>query len=261
MAEHRPTIDFGMPVTTTDPGTTLLDSTKAWMLAHDWTEIGEGPAGWMWQHATGRKVGVPRAISDDRDLWDGLIYRLAQTHALSEADIEREIRGCEPERLTEDRLRQFRDDEYVCVTDDVRSMFTELLALRAYAADHEGRCDTLCPRCGIDIGLKRCDACGRPRFSDRHLAQVTRDRDRANVVLAHIVESLDADEDLAWEHLPDMVRDLRTQQDRVTDLFETWAAEENEHRLANEFGIAEGLKVAIDGLREAVHGTERKAGK
>lgn len=162
-------------------------------------------------------------------------------------------------RLTDDRLRQFATDEYVCVTDDVRSMAAELLALRAYAADHEGRCDTLCPRCGVDIGLKRCETCGRPRFSDRHLAQVTRDRDRANVVLAHIVESLDADEDLAWEHLPDMVRDLRTQQDRVTDLFETWAAEENEHRLANEFGIAEGLKVAIDGLREAVHGTEGQA--
>lgn len=34
-------------------------------------------------------------------------------------------------RLTDDRLRQFRDDEYVCVTDDVRSMAAELLALRA----------------------------------------------------------------------------------------------------------------------------------
>lgn len=90
------TIDFGMPVATTDPGTTLLDSTKAWMLARDWSEISEGPAGWMWQHATGRKVGVPRNIGDDRDLWDGLIYRLAQTHALSEADIEREIRSTTP---------------------------------------------------------------------------------------------------------------------------------------------------------------------
>lgn len=42
--------------------------------------------------------------------------------------------------------------------------------------------------------------------------------------------------------------------DRVTDLFEKWAAEEDEHRQAGEYGIAEGLSVAIEELREAVHG-------
>lgn len=42
--------------------------------------------------------------------------------------------------------------------------------------------------------------------------------------------------------------------DRVTDLFERWAAEESEHRTAGEYGIAEGLRVAIEELREAVHG-------
>lgn len=40
---------------------------------------------------------------------------------------------------------------------------------------------------------------------------------------------------------------------RVTDLFEEWAAEQEEHTRAGEYGIAEGLNVAIDGLREAVH--------
>lgn len=50
--------------------------------------------------------------------------------------------------------------------------------------------------------------------------------------------------------------DLEAQMDRVTDLFEKWAAEENEHRTAGEFGIAEGLHVAIEELRGAVHGKE-----
>lgn len=32
------------------------------------------------------------------------------------------------------------------------AMFAELLAVRAYVTDHETRCNTLCPRCGDDIG-------------------------------------------------------------------------------------------------------------
>jgi hypothetical protein len=44
--------------------------------------------------------------------------------------------------------------------------------------------------------------------------------------------------------------------DRVTDLFEKWAAEENEHTVAGEYGLAEGLRVAIDDLRTAVHGCD-----
>lgn len=51
------------------------------------------------------------------------------------------------------------------------------------------------------------------------------------------------------------VAELEAQLDRVTDLFEEWAAEENEHRAAGEFGLAGGLHVAIEMLREAVHGT------
>lgn len=47
---------------------------------------------------------------------------------------------------------------------------------------------------------------------------------------------------------------LEKRLDRVTDLFEAWAAEENKHRAAGELGIAEGLHVAIEALREAVHG-------
>lgn len=54
----------------------------------------------------------------------------------------------------------------------------------------------------------------------------------------------------------DRVHELGAQMDRVTDLFEKWAAEENEHRTAGEFGIAEGLHVAIEELRTAVHGKE-----
>jgi hypothetical protein len=42
---------------------------------------------------------------------------------------------------------------------------------------------------------------------------------------------------------------------RVTDLFEKWAAEESEHRAAGEYGLAEGLHVAIEELRMVVHGT------
>ena len=42
--------------------------------------------------------------------------------------------------------------------------------------------------------------------------------------------------------------------DRITDLFERWAAEEDEHRQAAAYGIAEGLRIAIEDLREAVHG-------
>lgn len=51
------------------------------------------------------------------------------------------------------------------------------------------------------------------------------------------------------------IAELEAQRDRVTDLFEAWAAEENEHRLAGEHGLAEGLHVAIEMLRLAVHGT------
>lgn len=51
------------------------------------------------------------------------------------------------------------------------------------------------------------------------------------------------------------VAELEAQRDRITDLFEKWAAEENEHLLAGELGIAEGLHVAIEMLRLAVHGT------
>ncbi len=42
--------------------------------------------------------------------------------------------------------------------------------------------------------------------------------------------------------------------DPVTDLFEKWAAEEQEHRRAGELGLAEGLHAAIEDLRTAIHG-------
>lgn len=50
------------------------------------------------------------------------------------------------------------------------------------------------------------------------------------------------------------VAELEAQLDRVTDLFESWAAEEAEHRRDGFLGIAEGLNVAIEELRQAVHG-------
>lgn len=49
---------------------------------------------------------------------------------------------------------------------------------------------------------------------------------------------------------------LEVRLDRVTDLFERWAAEEAEHRRGGFFGIAEGLNIAIEELRAAVHGEE-----
>lgn len=54
------------------------------------------------------------------------------------------------------------------------------------------------------------------------------------------------------EHLRATELDARLS--RVTDLFERWAAEENQHRLDGYLGIAEGFHVAIEELREAVHG-------
>lgn len=54
--------------------------------------------------------------------------------------------------------------------------------------------------------------------AERTEDRLARERDRANVILAHIVEGLDAAEDTAWEHLPDSVRELRA---RVTEL-EAW---------------------------------------
>lgn len=42
--------------------------------------------------------------------------------------------------------------------------------------------------------------------------------------------------------------------DRVTDLFEKWAAEENQYRVMGEYGLAEGMNIAINDLRAAVHG-------
>ena len=45
--------------------------------------------------------------------------------------------------IPEERLRQFRDDEYVCVTDDVRSMAAELLALRARVSSWSDRLQEL----------------------------------------------------------------------------------------------------------------------
>lgn len=47
--------------------------------------------------------------------------------------------------------------------------------------------------------------------------------------------------------------------DRVTALFEKWAAEEDEHRkggasgIPTAYGIAEGLRIASDDLRAAIH--------
>lgn len=45
--------------------------------------------------------------------------------------------------------------------------------------------------------------------------------------------------------------------DRVTDLFEKWATEENLHRTSGEYGLAEGLNIAITDLRGAVHGAPK----
>ncbi len=61
----------------------------------------------------------------------------------------------------------------------------------------------------------------------------------------------------ARNHLPALL-DAAEKLDRATDLFEKWAAEESEHRAAGEYGIAEGLHVAIEELRYAVHGTYEK---
>lgn len=60
--------------------------------------------------------------------------------------------------------------------------------------------------------------------------------------------------------MSDYVTDnARAALDRITDLFEKWAAEEDEHRQAAAYGIAEGLRIAIEDLREAVHGAPDKA--
>jgi hypothetical protein len=83
--------------------------------------------------------------------------------------------------------------------------------------------------------------------------------------LHHLIdEDGDGDWGAVWENVADLgadlraarkrIADLEAQLDRVTDLFEKWAAEESEHRRDGYYGIAEGLHVAIEELRVAVHG-------
>lgn len=55
-----------------------------------------------------------------------------------------------PARLTDEQIRSV--GQGVLSHTWLQPMAAELLALRAYVTDHEGRCDTLCPRCGDEIG-------------------------------------------------------------------------------------------------------------
>ncbi|WP_280320095.1 hypothetical protein [Nocardia wallacei] len=55
--------------------------------------------------------------------------------------------------LTDERLRQLAYDPIVASNANEVAMAIELLKLRDYAANHEGRCNNLCPRCGTEVGI------------------------------------------------------------------------------------------------------------
>lgn len=63
---------------------------------------------------------------------------------------------------------------------------------------------------------------------------------------ARQIEALTAERDVALSKI-----------DRVADLFEGWHVEEQEHRRAGAYGIAEGLVVASQTLRAALDGDSR----
>lgn len=114
----------------------------------------------------------------------------------------------------------------------VRDMAAELLAARTRVTQLEASVDTF-----VRMATRGGET------TEKICALVGADPEDAGMVPA-VVDRVVA------EHLT-----LRKRLDRVTDLFEKWAAEESEHRAAGEYGIAEGFRVAIEELREAVHGT------
>lgn len=118
------------------------------------------------------------------------------------------VNGIHPyaERLTDEQLRRLT--EYVHpdeATDYVRpwlhSMAAELLVLRAYATDHEGRCNTLCPRCGIEV--------------DHEVGNLT--QEEAQAALDAMPASVDHDQAGELEYLRRRVTELEAAQ-RHSDL-------------------------------------------
>lgn len=107
--------------------------------------------------------------------------------------------------IPEERLRQFRDDEYVCVTDDVRSMAAELLALRARVSSWSDRLQELTAHgAELDRRGRELEAAHREPTSHAYVVQWKRYPGGNNEGLDDIVE-LYAD----WGEAMDKVRALR----------------------------------------------------
>lgn len=138
-------------------------------------------------------------------------------------------------QLTDEQLRQLRDDPLADYHHaGITAMAAELLALRARTAE-------------------RCETCRRPRFSDRHLAQVTRERDELRARVAELEAEAQAEAcatDEVRGDLNDALGRAAAAETARAALIASWEAEANQHRLTGHFGIAEGLRIAIDGLRE-----------
>ncbi|GAD87060.1 MULTISPECIES: hypothetical protein [Nocardia] len=77
-------------------GDELVIHTKAWMLQHGWTEVSEGPAGWMWKHTAAggdaRKIAIVRNLANDSGAFNGVVQRLAAAHGAPTAEVERTLK-------------------------------------------------------------------------------------------------------------------------------------------------------------------------
>lgn len=103
------------------------------------------------------------------------------------------------EPITDARLRQLRDDEYVCVTDGVRSMAAELLAARARLATLEEQARV-----------------HRREYRELHVSceKHVEKHHEFRVYLAEIGDALGEPEDTRFDALPGVARELRA---RITE--------------------------------------------
>jgi len=196
-----------------------------------------------------------------------------------------------PDRLTDERLHALRDDEAICTNAGERSMAAELIEARAWISADKLTLDRVadelgCSRPQLDLWFARNLIASLEADRNVVVGQLRTSREIAaglRLLVANGEQEIAAlytrvaklegelrEEGNRAGYLADLLRaacvegadararvhELGRQLDRVTDLFEKWAAEENEHRKAGEFGIAEGLHVAIEELRAAVHGKE-----
>lgn len=72
----------------------LMEDLKAWMSTHQWREVGEGSAGWMWEHGPSEaRVGIVRNLDDDRSMQEDISRRLAPHHQMTAQQVAEQVRG------------------------------------------------------------------------------------------------------------------------------------------------------------------------